>query len=320
MLLLTPHGSKSDHVWLIWPALSGTFGLPLVREAYNPYRRVCCDPLGRICCVKEGKLEVLPLLRIHHPGGSSSIEDPGDLDHLQYGNQVYLQKFGLVALDNSPNKLELPIKRRTVLEGERIPEFLQTLREALGNEIYLIDPEVKGLKIYDRASNLSYFAHSIELGWCWLSFDYTIGKGNVSLLEIIKYRENGKFYLDVQDGWVDCDSPQVRDFLQVLEEIPNLRANSEEKLKISLLQLFRIAAAATGPLKVQGKAKEAAALKRILKLKPAGALPSLKGMVSGLRSYQKADYSGLSSLWRIAWADFCAMTWGLVKPTRLWHS
>ncbi|MBW8003900.1 MAG: hypothetical protein FVQ80_18205, partial [Planctomycetes bacterium] len=238
--------------------------------------RIKVTPVLKASLVEDGKLEVLPLLRIHHPDDSTSIVDPGDLNHLQYGNQVYLQNFGLVTLDNSPNKLELPVKRRTVLEGEKIPEFLQAHREALQKEIYLIDPEVKSLKIYDQALNMSCFAHAIERDWYWLSFDYTMGKGNVSLLEIIKNRENGKRYLNVQDGWVDCDSPRVRDFLQRVEEIPNLKVNAEEKLKISLLQLFRIAAAATGPLKVQGKAKEAAELKRILKLKPAGALPSLK--------------------------------------------
>ena len=32
--------------------------LPFVREAYNPYRRIYCDPRGGICCVSSSKKRV----------------------------------------------------------------------------------------------------------------------------------------------------------------------------------------------------------------------------------------------------------------------
>ncbi|MCP4689260.1 MAG: DEAD/DEAH box helicase [Desulfobacterales bacterium] len=232
-------------------------------------------------------LEIRPMLRMIQKNGEVKFFDAHDIEKYRYGSLLYIKELGVLAESapsgarRSPGQ-KTPVK--TVIERSRVPAYLENLGDAILSGEYRLDETVEGLRIYKEADRVSVSPRALERNWCWLSVEYGFGNTSISLAELLRAREEGRRFISVDDGWVDCGAAGLEG---VASSAPATGSGkNSNQVRLSRLDLFRLSVGGRSPLTVTGRDKRADILKRMLRMKPSGPLPPLKGMTSTLRNYQ----------------------------------
>ena len=243
-------------------------------------------------------LEVRPIIRLIQESGEEKFFEREDLERFRYGDLIYIKELGILAELEPPGRMERKFKApvKMVLKKSQIPTFLEEFGDDLMEGPHLVDADVKGLTIFKQIDRIEITPEALDRDWCWLSVKYGFGNTSVSLIEILRAREEGQRYIGTGEGWVDCKSRDL-DVLDTILDRSKGKKLSEEAgaIKLSRMDLFHLTATGIKPVDITGDGDRADLLKRVLELKPMRPLPELKGMISSLRPYQE---------WGVEWIWF----------------
>jgi SNF2 family DNA or RNA helicase len=249
-------------------------------------------PLDAIFNVKltdKLDLEIHPLLRLIQKNGEAKFFQREDLKRFQYGDLYYIRELNLLAEDRypepPPKSFGEPLK--TVIKKSQVPGFLDTHAAELESAAFQVDESIRRLKILKKFDRLEITPRVLERDWLWLSVNYGAGNQSIALAEILKARRAKQRYVAVEEGWVDCNSPQF-DVLDLLLKDPADRETAEDGQTIRLrrTEVLRLNAAGGQQLHIDGDSRYAAELKNFLDLKATAPLPDLKDRLTSLRTYQ----------------------------------
>lgn len=238
----------------------------------------------------ELDLEVKPIVQVLQSNGEAKFFEREDLERFRYGDLIYVKELGILAELEPHGKMErrfvAPVKM--VLKKSQVPSFLQEFGDDLLEGPHIVDASVKALKVYSQFEKIEITPEAIDRDWCWLSVRYGFGNSSISLAEILGARKEGQRFVPTNDGWVDCQSRDFEDLDPILARFSgDQQANQPDGMKLSRMDLFRLKAASNRPTEVTGNDGMVAVFNRMLELKPAQALPEMKGLTSPLRAYQK---------------------------------
>ena len=179
---------------------------------------------------------------------------------------------------------------------------------------FLPDASVKALNIFRRPERINITPRTLERDWCWLSVVYGFGNSSLSLSNILQARAEGRRYIEIQDGWMDAQSPEFEG-LDVLLESGDAVGHEAKKdrIKISRLELLRLQAAAAQELIIDGRKSLVNRLHQLLNFKPCTPFPETKGMVSKLRTYQQMGSEWISFLYENGFGGLLCDDMGLGK-------
>ena len=272
--------------------------------------------LFKVSMNTELDLEVRPLIQLLQEDGEVRFFDRKDLKKFRYGNLVYLKELGLLAELEPPGKMQRRFvsPRKMVLKKSQIPSFLQEFGEELSEGPHIVDASVKGLKIFREYDRVEISPEALDRDWCWLSMSYGFGNASISLVEILHAKKQGKHYIPIADGWIDCESADFEPIGQLLGPFPAEELTRQAKgIKLSRLDLFRLHTSSRGPLNVTGESEKVRMLERILEWRPCRPIPPLKGMTSSLRPYQKLGVEWLYFLFENSLGGLLCDEMGLGK-------
>jgi len=293
-----------------WLSVPGPSGAPLLRvavpaqwvDATRRFTAALAPPGGRcptrdepaaaryrvVPCADHGlqvRLLVAATTGPNAATGEEGLLDPELGEVHRFGGLVYLAE----SREFAPLAEPEPLRRRlrggvqaTVARAE-VPAFLGEVGE-VGNAPCLVDGSDHSLRIHRSVAEMHLFAHALERDWCWISVRYGAGESTVSLADLRRAREEGKAYVAVADGWLDCAAAGL-DGLEELVE--GEAAPADGAVRVSRARLLRLSRQSPAALCIAGEAGSAAALSRLVELAPAAPLPALAGLRSVLRPYQK---------------------------------
>ena len=281
-----------------------------------PIHPVPLKSIFKVTTNTELDLEIRPLIQLIQDGGEERFFDKEDLARFLYGDMVYIKELGILAELEQPGRMERKFRAPTkmVLKKSQVPSFLDEFGDDLLKDAYLVDEEVKGLKIFRQFDRLEISPDAIDRDWCWLSVEYGFGNTSVSLIEILQAKKDGQRYIGTSEGWVDCKSPDLAGLDPILKGSAAERLSTKSsKIRLSRMDLFRVQAAGTGPLDVTGDDERANLLKKMLELKPGSPLPALKEMTSTLRPYQERGVEWIRFLFENGFGGLLCDEMGLGK-------
>jgi len=272
--------------------------------------------LFKVSMNTELDLELRPHIQLLQEDGEEEFFERKDLEKFRYGNLVYLEEFELLAELEPPGKIQRRFvsPRKMVLKKSQIPSFLQEFGHELSQGPHIVDATVKSLKIFKEYDHLEISPEALDRDWCWLSMSYGFGNSSISLIDILRAKQEGQRYLPTTDGWIDCES-------SAFEPIGTLRRHSapEESsgrangIKLSRLDLLRLYTSIQGPFRVTGQGETAKMFKKLLEWKPVRRVPLPAGMSTSLRSYQKLGLEWLSFLFENSLGGLLCDEMGLGK-------
>ena len=259
-----------------------------------PIHPVPLRTLFKVDMNTEMDLEIRPVIQMLQDHGEDRFFEREDLDRFIYGRLVYLPEMGLMAEMEREDKVRrFAAPRKMVLRRSQVPTYLDSIGEDGGSEVHLLGPEVKRLKILRTPDRIEIIPDAMDREWCWLSVSYGFGNESISLAEILETRKRGQRYLALPGGWVDCESTAIK---KMAEPFHTTQADmeSENPLKFSKMELLRLGATAMDNVILRGEIRRKEILEDLLQLRPRRSELPLEGLVSTLRSYQRA---GVHWLW-----------------------
>ncbi len=276
-------------------------------------------PLDSIFDVKLRKnldIEIKPMIKLIQENGELKFFERDDLKQYQYGDLFYIKELGILAEDQYPKpppaKFDEPFK--TVIKKSQVPSFLEEYETELKQERYIVDDDIKQLKILKDFKKIEITPDTINRDWCWLSITYGTGSGSVSLAEILRAKMAKQRFVATSEGWVDSNSPvfDVLDTL-LLKAGKDLFSAQNNKIKLTRADIFRISAGTNKPVRITGKKNSTDALKNLLDLKPSTPLPKINGLKSQLRTYQQIGTEWLWFLYENGFGGLLCDDMGLGK-------
>ena len=242
-------------------------------------------------------LEVRPVIQLIQESGEERFFEREDLERFRYGDLIYIKELGILAELEPPGRMErkfrAPVKMS--LKKSQVPTFLDEFGDDLLEGPHLVDEEVKSLKIFKQVDRIEITPEALDRDWCWLSVKYGFGNTSVSLIEIMRAREEGQRYIGTDKGWVDCKSRDLDVLDSILDRSKGEKLSEESSaIKLSRMDLFHLIATRMKPVDITGDGDRTDLLKRMLELRPMRPLPEMKGMTSSLRPYQER---GVEWIW-----------------------
>jgi superfamily II DNA or RNA helicase len=265
------------------------------REIFPDQREMAIHPIPlksvlRISAKASMNLEIKPLVQVTEEGGKTRTFAREGLERFRYGDLFYVKELGLLAQIESPGRIEanFPTLTKTVIRKAEVPRFLQDFGQYLQEGPHIVDATVKNLRIYSRFDRVEITPAVLKRDWCWLSARYGFGNSSISLAQVLQAKKEGRRFVSLADGWVDCEAEDFDSLTPLLNRVgPGLKKGLHERMKLSRMDLLRLKASTSGELEVAGKSKAAAIVKSMLELRPPQPLPEPKGLTSALRPYQR---------------------------------
>jgi SNF2 family DNA or RNA helicase len=247
------------------------------------------SPIFKVSFTEKRELEVVPHYVMKGDDGQQVFFDKESIDACRYGELAYVAALGkFVRIDPFSRDKLASFSDKMVVRRDRVPAFLDQFSHILANGPYLLDEQLKTLKIHKTHNRAVINSKAIERDWCWISVEYGFGESKVSLEEILSAKRSGKRFIETSEGWVDVTSPDLEGLDGLLHLAKTSRATKKPKdLKLSRLDVFRLQAASRSGFEIKGKKDRVGLLRQMLSLKPSGPLPAIKGMTSTLREYQQ---------------------------------
>ena len=265
-------------------------------------------------------LEVRPLIQIIQDDGEARFFEREDLERFRYGNLVYIKELGILAELESPGKMERKFKAPVsmVLKKSQVPSFLDEFEEELKEGAHIVDGGNKALQIIKEIDSVEISPEAIDRDWCWLSVKYGFGNSSVSLADILQAKMEGQRFIGTPDGWVDCLSPALAHLDSLIGKSSSQNYDKDsESIRLSRMELLRLAASVDGAPKVTGNGKNVDVIKRMLAFKPSGPIPSLKRMRSPLRAYQERGVEWIRFLFGNGFGGLLCDDMGLGKTHQI---
>ncbi|RJP78043.1 MAG: DEAD/DEAH box helicase [Desulfobacteraceae bacterium] len=239
-----------------------------------------------------------------------------DLEKYRFGTLFYLPGKKLFAKMEEPDRIAEKMNGafKIVVKNERVPLYLDKFGEDIWKPPHLIDDSVRNLKIFKNFDSYEVDPLALERDWYWISLDYQFGNSMISLREILQTRKKGNRFIAIPEGWVDCRSLDINDFLRIpaISEMNDSERKNVDA-KVTRFDLYRIFAASDKPLVVSGTNELVAGLNQLLETRPSSSLPELKGMASDLREYQKLGVEWLMFLFENRFGGLLCDDMGLGK-------
>ncbi|UCF92000.1 MAG: DEAD/DEAH box helicase [Desulfobacterales bacterium] len=280
-----------------------------VKRVLNSFKELLCNhhglaihpiPLDSLFDVKLNDaldIEVRPLVRLIQQNGEAKFFERKDLKRFQYGDLYYIKELGILAEDQYPHpppaRFREPVK--TVIQRSQVPSFLEEFETDLKNGAYLVDDQIKRLKIFKQFERIEITPAALDRDWCWLAVSYGAGNQAVSLAEILRAKQAHQRFIATAEGWIDCQAPDLEPLDALLKQLAvQPPPEGTDRIRLKRADIFRIAATSHKPPSLTGAPEPVAVLEKLLELKPSRPLPDIKGMTSVLRAYQQR---GTEWLW-----------------------
>ncbi len=263
-------------------------------------------------------LEIRPRIQLTFPNGEIRLWDEALVQKFRYGDLVYLAEPGILAEHRKPRRIPEGFgsleSGKIIITKDDIPAFLDAFGADFSKGPFLADASVKALNIFRRPERINITPRTLERDWCWLSVAYGFGNSSLSLSKILQAKAEGRRYIEIPDGWMDAQSPELEG-LDVLLESGQAAGHTTKKdhIKISRLELLRLQAAAAQELIIEGHKSLVNRLGRLLNFKPCTPFPEIKGMVSKLRTYQLIGSEWISFLYENGFGGLLCDDMGLGK-------
>jgi SNF2 family DNA or RNA helicase len=263
----------------------------------------------------ELDLEIRPQIQLIQQNGEERFFENEGLEQFTYGSLIYIKEMGIMAQLERPGsarKFTAPVKM--VLKKSQVPVFLEEFENDLKEGPFVVDDAVKGLQILKEFDRIEIRPEALDRDWYWLSVHYGFGNLKISLAEILKTRKAGQRYFNSEAGWIDCASEAFQNLGQIAENIEIVKhSDTEDKIRISRLDLFHLQAQSPQALEIEGTEKSAGLLKKMLALKPAEPLPYPAGLKSILRRYQELGTEWIHFLYQNGFGGLLCDDMGLGK-------
>ena len=267
---------------------------------------------------RELALEITPCIQLTLQNGEIRLWEEALVQKFRYGDLIYLADSDILAEHRKPRRSPEGFgsmeSGKIVIKKEDIPAFLDAFGADFTKGSFLPDASVKALNIFRRPERINITPRTLERDWCWLSVVYGFGNSSLSLSNILQARAEGRRYIEIQDGWMDAQSPEFEG-LDVLLESGDAVGHEAKKdrIKISRLELLRLQAAAAQELIIDGRKSLVNRLHQLLNFKPCTPFPEIKGMVSKLRTYQQMGSEWISFLYENGFGGLLCDDMGLGK-------
>ncbi len=279
-------------------ALLTCMGKHLPNQHDLPIHPIPLKSLFRVSQTTETDLDVRPVIQMIQEQGENRFFSREGLEKYIYGDLVYIPELKVLAeLEKPGASRRFVTPKRMTFKKYQIPSFLDAVGEELAGDGFLVDPDVKGLKLIKKWNTMQLTPTAVDRDWCWLAMDYGFGDETVSLADILDTRRAGNRYIGTADGWVDTQAPLMDALAALSDTLPSDRFSENGKsVKLSRQELFRFTALEPSAPLISGQDDSAASLSRLLDLEPT-ALPDDPGLASTLRDYQKIGLKWLWWLW-----------------------
>ncbi|MBU1172575.1 MAG: DEAD/DEAH box helicase [Proteobacteria bacterium] len=255
-------------------------------------------------------------LRFAGNGGDEHLYSRQKLLLFTYLDLVYLKDQACFARIEKPDLLFEKFKgtySRTI-HKDKVPHYMDSLGDAFWGRKHdhIVDDTLKDLHIYKQHDHVAINSEALDRNWFFLSVGYGFGSSRISLADIVKAKKEGRRFIPVEKGWVDCRSVDT----DAYGSIPGLDLRKQlledtSSLKVSTSDLFRIMAATGKPLDISGKEKEK--LGQLLTMKPFDPVTDIPGLLSKLRDYQLKGVHWLMFLHEQAMSGILCDDMGLGK-------
>jgi hypothetical protein len=213
-------------------------------------------------------------------------------------------------------KFKAPVSM--VLKKSQVPSFLDEFEEELKEGVHIVDGGNKALHIIKEIDSVEISPEAVDRDWCWLSVKYGFGNSSVSLADILQAKMEGQRFIGTPDGWVDCLSPALAHLDSLIGKSSSQNYDKDsESIRLSRMELLRLAASVDGAPKVTGNGKNVDVIKRMLAFKPSGPIPSLKRMRSPLRAYQERGVEWIRFLFGNGFGGLLCDDMGLGKTHQI---
>ncbi|MCF8127871.1 MAG: DEAD/DEAH box helicase [Deltaproteobacteria bacterium] len=263
----------------------------------------------------ELDLEIRPQIQLIQQNGEERFFENEDLKKFTYGSLIFIKEMGIMAQLERPGrarKFKAPVKM--VLKKSQVPVFLEEFEDDLKEGPFLVEDTVKGLQILKEFDRIEIRPEALDRDWYWLSVQYGFGNLKISLAEILKTRKAGQRYFNSEAGWIDCASEAFQNLVEIAEGIEiEKHSGTEDKIRISRLDLFHLQAQSPQAFEIEGREKSADLLKKMLALKPAEPMPHPAGLSSVLRHYQELGTEWIHFLYQNGFGGLLCDDMGLGK-------
>jgi len=225
------------------------------REAFPDQREWDIHPIPlksvlKISAKGASSLQIEPLVQLVTEGEKTKTFAREDLERFRYGDLFYVKDLGLLAQMEPPGRIEAKFSKLTksVLKKAEVPLFLQEFMQDLQEGSHIVDATVKNLKIYSRFDRVEITPAVLKRDWCWLSARYGFGTSSISLVQVLQAKREGRRFVSLTDGWVDCEAEDFDSLNPLLNHVdPELKRDLPEQLKLSRMQLLRLKASMSRP-------------------------------------------------------------------------
>ena len=297
------------------PSLLAAFRQLLPNQHDLPIHPVPLKSIFKVALTTELDLEILPGIRLLQENGEEKFYGSADLEHFRYGNLVYLKDLGILAeLEPEGRERHFRTPVKMVLKRSQVPAFLEEHADDIDNGAYRLDDQLREMRIFKHPDRLEISPEAMERDWCWLSVTYGFGTSSVSLADILEARSEGRRYLAVADGWVDCQAEAMaRLRLDAVGDGPGRGRSASGALGMSRLDLLRLRAASDAAPVLSGRAEWVADLEGLFELRPARAVARPAGLTSSLRPYQQRGLEWLLFLYENGFSGLLCDDMGLGK-------
>ncbi|MBW1848110.1 MAG: DEAD/DEAH box helicase, partial [Deltaproteobacteria bacterium] len=280
-------------------------------------------PLKTVFCLslnKQQELEIVPHIRFEDKTGGQKLYESESLKPNVYGTLIYIEEKGVFGELEHSDRTGWIFKdpEKKVIEKAEVPDFLEKFGNDLRKGPYLLDNQVKNLKIFKQYDKIEITLDAIEREWTWISLEYRFGNTDISLQQLFNARQKGKRFIETKEGWIDLHSKKLEE-LKVLPDLgeAEIEGRKDHSLKMSKIDLIRFCAISSKLPKIKGQKNNAALLNNILELKSITPLPQFRGMTSRLREYQKIGVEWLWFLYENGFGGLLCDDMGLGKTHQI---
>ena len=239
----------------------------------------------------ELDLDVRPVIQALQASGESLFLEQDEVQKFRYGDLVYVSKLGVLAELERPSrerKFLAPVAMK--LARSQVSKFLGEHRDELEEGAVVFEDTLAPLAVFKDYDYVEIAPDAVERSWYWLSIRYGFGNQSLSLGELLEAKKAGLPYLETASGWVDLSSEAFGHLTALLQREEILEeARSGDKLRLTPVELLRLASSSRHPVRVEKGYDKSEILERLLNYEPSK-LKKAPKLASPLRPYQSLGF------------------------------
>jgi superfamily II DNA or RNA helicase len=231
-------------------------------------------------------VEVRPMIEALQAGGEARLFERAELERFRYGRLVYLPDLQVLAELEPPGpERRFTSPSRLTLTRSQVPAFVQDMQ---AQAELVVDGERRALHVFRAPDRLALADPTLDEGGhdFWADVRCGFGATEISLLELLRARDARLPYLEVGGGWVELSAPGLEP-LWSLAPTREPRRRREHAVRLASRDVLQLAAASPEALGLPAGGAVAAKLARLLEGRTLEPLPTLTGLRSELRFYQR---------------------------------